>query len=168
LPSFVAPTTAASTARRWPGYAASGVLALVLALQLLLAQRYELAASARWRPWVAALCNVLPCEIPAWHEPRAFTMLARSVQPSHTTAGVLEVEASFRNDAPWPQHWPTLLLSLADVQGREVGRRAFAPSAYRDRGANPDDTLAPGQSATARLQVREPAPGVVAFTFDFQ
>ena len=169
LPSFIRGSPPATTADlAWPWVAAIVALGLLLVLQLLLAQRHELAASARWRPWVASLCNALPCEIPAWHEPRAFTMLDRSVQPSRTMAGVLSVEASFRNDARWPQPWPTLLLGLSDVEGHQVGSRAFAPAEYREGAVGADDPLAPGQSATVRLQVREPAPRIVAFTFDFQ
>ena len=169
VPSFLrgrAPATAADPA--WPRVTAIVALGLLLVLQLLLAQRHELAASARWRPWVAGLCNALPCAIPVWREPRAFTMLDRSVQPSRTMAGVLLVEASFRNDARWPQPWPTLVLSLSDVEGHEVGSRAFAPAEYRQGPVGADDPLAPGQSATLRLQVHEPAPRIVAFTFDFR
>jgi len=169
LPSFLrgsAPATAANLA--WPWVAAIVVLGLLLVLQLLLAQRHELAASARWRPWVEGLCNALPCAIPVWREPLAYTMLDRSVQPSRTMAGVLSVEASFRNDARWPQPWPTLVLSLSDVEGHEVGSRAFAPAEYRQGPVGANDPLAPGQSATLRLQVHEPAPRIVAFTFDFR
>ncbi len=169
MPSFVRGSSALRPRRRsWPWYAAAVALAMVLALQLLLAQRHELATSTRWRPWVAALCDALPCDIPPWREPGAFTMLGRSVQPSRTLPDVLVVEASFRNDARWPQPWPTLLLTLSDVEGRDVGARAFAPSDYRPGRANAGDRLGPGQSATVHLQVREPASGVVAFTFDFQ
>ncbi len=167
-PSFVRGNTPARAARlAWPWYVAITVLALLLALQLLLAQRHELATSARWRPWVENLCNILPCEIPPWREPQAFTMLDRSVQPSQSMPGVLAVQASFRNDARWPQPWPTLLLGLSDVEGRQVGMGAFAPAKYRV-GAAADELLGPGQIATVRLQVREPAPRIVAFTFDFQ
>ena len=166
-PSFVRGNTPAPKLRlAWPWHAAIVTLCLALALQLLLAQRHELAASARWRPWIEGLCRALPCTVPAWREPQAYTMLDRSVQPSPAMPGVLAVQAHFRNDARWPQPWPTLVLGLSDVEGRQVGVRAFAPSEYR--AAADDDLLAPGQSATVRLQVREPAPRIVAFTFDFQ
>jgi len=160
-PSFVRGTQHPARARlAWPWYAAIVALGLLLALQLLLAQRHELAASARWRPSLMRVCNVLRCDIPPWHEPRAFTMLARNVQPSPTTAGVLLVEARFRNDARWPQRWPRIFLSLSDVEGRPVGARAFVPGEYR-LAATSTDLLAPGQSATVRLQLREPARPVV-------
>lgn len=168
-PSFARTAAPAGPAggRRWPGLLAIAGLALLLAVQLLLAQRDELAASERWRPLLGGVCDVLGCELPAWREPDAYTMLARSVQPAGEP-GVLRVEASFRNDARWPQPWPALLLSLSDVRGRPVAQRTFAPDEYRDRRSGTAVQLAPGQSASVRFDVVEPVEPIVAFTFDFQ
>ncbi|HEY0505923.1 MAG TPA: DUF3426 domain-containing protein [Lysobacter sp.] len=167
-PSFarhaVAPTP---TRTPWGWHAAVAGLTLLLALQLLLAQRQELASDPRWRPFVAGVCGVLRCQLPAWREPAAFTMLQRNVRPKPGERGVLAVEASFRNDARWPQPWPVLVLSLSDVDGRQVGLRAFAPGEYRGAHRD-DDELLPGQSANVTLDVVEPAPRIVAFTFDFR
>lgn len=166
-PSFVRRARPAPAgARRAPLYLAIALLALVLALQLVLAQRHELAADARWRPALAALCGVAGCTLPAWHEPTAFAMLDRAVQPRPDAPGVLRARASFRNDARWPQAWPTLLLTLSDVDGQPVGVRAFAPAEYLGR--PPAAPLAPGQTATVQFDIAEPAPGVVAFAFDFR
>ena len=167
-PSFArhAPVSA-PTRTSWRWYAGIAALVLLLVLQLLLAQRQELAADARWRPLVAGLCGVLRCEVPAWREPTAFTMLQRSVRPKPNASGVLAVEASFRNDARWAQSWPLLVLSLSDVDGRPVGQRAFRPEEYR-RTHRAGDALLPGQSATVAFEVIEPAPRIVAFTFDFR
>ncbi|KRB03444.1 DUF3426 domain-containing protein [Lysobacter sp. Root690] len=169
-PSFArqhARANAAPTRLHWSGPLLIGVLTIALALQLLLAQRDELAADARWRPLLASLCGVLACEIPPWHEPAALTMLNRNVLPVADRAGVLRVNASFRNDARWAQPWPTLVLSLEDVDGRRVGQRAFSPQDYR-KGYRADERIAPGQSAAVQFDVLEPAPHVVAFTFDFR
>ena len=143
------------------------VLSLALVLQVLLADRARLAADANWRPLVARLCGVLGCSIPAWHEPDAFAMLSRDVSPIAGEAGGLNVQATFRNDARWAQDWPVLLLSLSDADGRVLGSRAFTPREYL--GATAAQTeLAPGQSAQIALQLHEPDPDVVAFTFDFR
>ncbi|WP_081930544.1 DUF3426 domain-containing protein [Lysobacter antibioticus] len=169
-PSFVrsrARAAAPAARRHWSGPAVAVALGLLLALQLLLAQRNELAADARWRPLVGALCGTLPCTIPAWREPAALTMLNRNVLPVAERAGVLRVSASFRNDARWAQPWPTLVLSLEDVDGRRVGQRAFSPEDYR-KGYREGELIAPGQSAAVQFDVLEPAPRVVAFTFDFR
>lgn len=168
-PSFVrtgAPVPAARRAQRHE-WIVLGVLAALLLLQLLLAQRDELATQARWRPLLTGVCAVLRCDLPAWREPAAFALLDRSVQPRPGAAGVLRISASFRNDAHWAQPWPTLRLTLSDVDGREAGARAFAPGEYR-RGHAAADVLAPGQSALVEFDVIEPAPNIVAFSFEFE
>lgn len=152
---------------RWPGLATIALLVLLLSLQLLLAQRAQLADQPRWRPVLEHVCGVLGCSLPAWREPDAFAMVARSVRPSPVHPGVLEITATFRNDATREQAWPILLLSLSDVHGQTIGARAFQPGEYRDARTT-GDTLAPGQTVTVLLDVVEPAPDTVAFNFDFR
>ncbi len=143
------------------------VLSLILALQVLLADRARLAADATWRPLIAPLCDALGCSIPPWHQPDALTMLSRDVSPIAGRVGGLNVQATFRNDARWAQAWPVLLLSLSDADGRVLGSRAFTPREYLGAAATQTE-LAPGQSAQIALQLHEPDPNVVAFTFDFR
>ena len=168
-PSFTRPRARASAASRigWRSLVAVAGLSVLLVLQLLLAQRDSLAASARWRPMISSVCATLHCSLPPWHEPAAFTMLSRDVRPHPGTPGTLLINASFRNDARWSQPWPRLLLTLSDLDGRMVGARSFAADEYL--GAAPTQSaLAPGQTAAVTLSVVEPAPNVVAFTFDFR
>ena len=151
---------------RWQ-WVALVVLSLLLVVQVLIADRARLAADAQWRPLITRMCGVLGCSVPAWHQPGAFAMLSRDVRPIADTPGGLQVQATFRNDARWPQPWPSLLLSLSDADGRVLGARAFTPREYLGAGAAQSE-LAPGQSARIALQLREPDPDVVAFTFDFR
>jgi hypothetical protein len=172
LPTFLEPPASdAGDARgrraSWHGMAIIASLALLLIVQVLLADRAQLAADARWRPVLSGACTVLRCDVPAWREPAAFTLLQRDVRPAPSRPGVLHVAASFRNDARWAQAWPTLLLTLSDADGRAVGFRAFTPAEYLGT-APAQSTLASGGSATVALDVVEPGPGVVAFTFDFR
>ena len=168
-PSFMrpgAPRRPVLRAAPWQWIALAG-LCLLLALQILVADRQRLGADARWRPWVAGVCQALRCNLPPWREPGAFTMLSREVRPLPGRAGILQIQATFRNDARWPQAWPLLQLSLADADGRTIGSRVLRPEEYLGR-ARPDAaTLAPGQSAQVAFQVREPAAGTAAFSFDF-
>lgn len=168
-PSFTRPRVRATAASRtsWRSLGAVAVLSLLLALQLLLAQRDTLAASPRWRPTIGTLCAALRCTLPPWREPAAFTMLSRDVRPHPGAPGTLLINASFRNDARWPQPWPSLLLTLSDLDGRMVGARTFVASEYLGA-ASTQSGLAPGQTAAVSLVVVEPAPDIVAFTFDFR
>lgn len=147
---------------RWP---LIGLLFALLVLQVLLADRARLAADARWRPVVERMCGVLQCSLPPWDEPAAFTMLDRKVQPA-AQSGALRVDATFRNDAHWPQAWPALQLALADADGHVLGSRVFQPADYLGR--SPTALLSPGQSAQITFLVQEPAPGTVAFSFEFR
>jgi hypothetical protein len=94
-------------------------------------------------------------------------MLSREVRPLGGIAGGLQVQASFRNDARWSQAWPVLVLSLSDADGRTVGERAFTSSEYLGADATQKE-LGAGQSAQIALQLHEPNPDVVAFSFEFR
>ncbi|MBX3713366.1 MAG: DUF3426 domain-containing protein [Lysobacter sp.] len=168
LPSFA--RTADGAARpvreRWLIVAVLA-LAVLLVLQLLLADRARLAANAQWRPLLATLCGALRCELPPWREPAAFTLLQRDVRQHPTRPGALRVSATFRNDARWSQPWPRLQLTLSDVNGRAAGQRRFEAQEYL--GGTPGQTeLASGESATVAMDILEPAPQIVAYDFRFQ
>ncbi|MEA5123658.1 DUF3426 domain-containing protein [Xanthomonas floridensis] len=140
----------------------------VLALQIVIADRAHLAGDARWRPVVSAACAVLRCSLPAWREPAALTLLNREVRPMPGMPGVLQIQASFRNDARWAQAWPWLQLSLSDADGRVIGTRVLGPQEYLGQAPAEQDTLAPGQAVQVAFRVREPAASTAAFSFDFR
>lgn len=165
-PSFTRAPAAAPRTPRWQWGLVGGLVAL-LVVQIMVADRASLAADAGSRPWVAGLCSVLRCSLPAWHEPTAFSMISRDVRPVPTQPGALQVQASFRNDARWAQAWPMLRLSLSDADGRVIGTGVFAPQDYLGPGGDAGSILEPGQSAQIAFRVREPAASTVAFTFEF-
>lgn len=166
-PSFMRLRAARLHTPRWQWGVLAG-LVLLLALQIAVADRARLAADAGSRPWIAGLCSVLRCTLPAWQEPAAFSMISRDVRPVPGQPGALQVQASFRNDARWAQAWPALRLSLSDADGRVIGTGVFAPHDYLDRSLDATSVLEPGQSAQIAFRVREPAASTVAFTFEFQ
>ena len=165
-PGFIHDAQPSSRATPWLWFALV-LLTLILLLQITLADRKRLAADPDWRPVVIALCNVLGCSVPAWQEPKAFTMLDRNVRPNAQSPGTLDVTATFRNDARWAQAWPTVLVKLSDADGRTIGARAITPADYLADPA-PSTELVPGQSARMAVQVHEPDGGAVAFTFEFR
>jgi hypothetical protein len=167
VPSFARARVAAVTvdrrrlAQRWAAIAA---LSLLLVLQLLISDRARLAGDARWRALLTQLCGVLQCTLPAWREPRAFRVIERDI--TLRTPGVLRVSARIRNDARWAQPWPALQLTLSDANGRDVATRVFTPREYL--GGEPTQSeLGSGHSAALSMEIVEPGPQAVAFTFDF-
>lgn len=165
-PVFLRAPVPPAPAPRWQWGVIAGLLALLL-LQIAVADRERLAADAATRPWIAGLCGVLRCTLPAWHEPAAFTMISREIRPVPGQTGTLQVQAAIRNDAQWAQAWPALRLTLSDADGRVIGSGVFSPRQYLPDGMDGSSRLEPGQSAQLAFQVREPAASTVAFTFDF-
>jgi hypothetical protein len=166
MPSFARQAQAepATAARQWPAMTAVVALSLLLALQMVLADRARLATDARWRPVLEGLCAAVRCSLPPWREPAAFTLLQRDVRQHPTVPGALRVSASFRNDARWPQPWPALELTLSDVNGRPAGARRFVAREYLG-GAPAQQMLASGETATVAMDILEPAAQIVAYDF---
>lgn len=165
-PVFLRAPAPSAPVPRWQWGVIVGLLALLL-LQIAVADRERLAADASTRPWIAGLCGVLRCTLPAWHEPAAYTMISREIRPVPGQSGTLQVQAAIRNDARWAQAWPALRLTLSDADGRVIGSGVFSPRQYLPQGVDGTGHLEPGQSAQLAFQVREPAASTVAFTFDF-
>src|SRR5690606_12844440 len=130
--------------RRRGAWLAVAALSLALLAQLGWLQREAIAASAALRPLLASACEALGCTLPPWREPAAFVLLSRDVIAPPDRPGVLRVQASFRNDARWPQPWPTLSLRLTDINGHSLGARRFLPNDYLPAGHPRTGLVAPG------------------------
>ena len=166
-PSFALRDAPVATRRRGEWWLLA-LLALGLAGQLFFGERATLATNAHWRPVVATVCDAIGCSVPAWREPTAFVMLARDVIAVPERPGVLRVQASFRNDAHWPQPWPALRLTLSDLNGHILGTRRFQPHDYLPAGNARSARIAPGQASQIAFDIAEPAAGVVGFDFRFE
>lgn len=165
-PSFAIPDAASAPPRRRGEWLGLAVLAAVLLLQLGWLTRASLAASASLRPLLESACTTLGCTLPAWREPAAFSLLARDVIAPPGRPGVLRVQASFRNDARWPQPWPVLAVTLSGVDGQILGSRRFQPADYLGQArATP---IAPGQAQQIAFDIVEPRAGAVGFDFRFE
>lgn len=144
---------------------ACGVLLASLALLILLAGRETLAASASTRPLAEKTCALLGCSLPLWRDASAFRMLEHDIRSLPDTPGALRVVAGFRNEAPWPQAWPQLVLTLSDANGQALAQRAFKPEEYLPPGS--PAVIGAEQTASLQLLLREPAREAVAFQFGF-
>ena len=166
-PVFVQPKARAPVPRsQWLAWLSVPLLALLLVLQVVVADRARLAADRDWRPRILALCGVLGCEVPPWREPAALHLTSRDLRPHPRVPGVLVVSATFRNDAPFAQPWPQLQLSLQNIDGESLGLRRFAPREYL--GATPaTGMIRAGQSASIRVEILDPGRRAVAFGFEF-
>jgi predicted Zn finger-like uncharacterized protein len=166
-PSFAIPQRPIRRGPRARWAAVASLLGVALLLQIVFAQRAELAQQERWRTWLEPLCRHVGCSLPTWRDPASLSLTARDIAPHPSMADALLVTATLQNDARWPQAWPMLELSLSDLDGNPVGMRRFTAEEYLG-GPPPQATLAPGQSAMARLEIADPGKQAVAFAFEFR
>jgi hypothetical protein len=152
--------------RALAGWVVAAALALLLVVQVLVADRARLAADATWRPRMEWLCAMLHCDLPPWRQPSALRVTSRDVRPHPSVPGALLITASFSNQAPFAQAWPQLELTLTDLDGQSLGLRRFTPAEYL--GSDPrSERIAPGQSAIVTLEVADPGMRALAFGIEF-
>ncbi len=170
LPQPRAPGFAGSPQRapqRLAWAASTLLLALLLAAQICIAQRAELAADVRFRPWLETACHTLGCTLPPWRDPQRLQLLAREIGPHPSMPDALLVTGTVRNPGPWRQAWPQIELALSDLDGRALALRRFAPSEYL--GGAPDvDALQAEETVMVRLELQDPGKSAVAFAFEFR
>lgn len=164
-PSFIAERAARPTTGKWI-WLAIGILLVTLITMLLVAGRDTLARDARTRPLAESTCAWLGCTLPTWQDMRAFQMLEHDMHADPAIPGALRVQAGFRNDAPWSQAWPDLVLTLSDANGQPLAHRVLTPTDYL-HGQHPP-LIGAGQTASVQFIVREPARAAVAFHFAFR
>ena len=119
--------------RRVPGWL-WGLLALLLALLLAAQAAYfrfdNLSKQQPWRSIYARICPTLGCQLPALVDLQAIHTSNLVVRSHPKIAGALVVDAVLLNTAPYPQPFPSLLLSFSDLKNNPVASRRFAPREY--------------------------------------
>lgn len=166
LPAFArgAARSVTGVGGRW--WTAAVLLGLLLATQMVLAQRNQLAADPGWQPWLTRLCARIGCTLAPWDAPSQVQLTARDVRPHPSVDGAMLITATLRNGSAFPVAWPVMELTLLDLAGKRVALRRFRPPEYLG-GAPRAEALAPGQSATATLEVADPGKQAIAFAFEF-
>lgn len=133
---------------------ASLVLALLLALQVALFLRADLAAAApASRPVLEALCAPLGCDVPL---PRQLTKQAIAASNlEHDTEQKSRVRLTFllTNRTGQTQAWPQVLLTLTDVRESPVAQKLFPPQVYLPKDTKIGAGMANGSEREVRLEL---------------
>ncbi len=134
------PAAAAAPAgpvRRWPWLLGAFVLLLTLIAQAAYHYRSTLTLLfPETKPYAAALCATLGCELPL---PRRIDMMsieASDLQADTTNPSVMVLSATVKNRAIFNQQHPLLELTLTDAQEQPVVRRVLAPQDYLGKAIN--------------------------------
>ncbi|MGD2081613.1 MAG: DUF3426 domain-containing protein [Chromatiales bacterium] len=148
------------------GWGLGAFCLLVLALgQLLWWERDALAQHPQGRKLVEPMCEALGCRVPPRRAPDRIRVLSRDVSPHPAERDALLVMLVIANEAPFPQPYPVLQLTLYDKRERAFGQRRFTPQEYL---GDPDpQPMQPDHAVYVRLELVDPGEQVTGFQFEF-
>jgi len=135
----------AEPARRalWPFVIVALLLALLLAAQLLLHFRTEV---ARWLPATAAYYEMVGMPAPLSRNAERVVIDTSDLQ-ADKPRGLFVLQTVLRNQAPYPQDWPALELTLTDAADHVVARRVMQAAEYLPPAISPELFPANGEVA---------------------
>ncbi len=155
--------------RRSIGYGFAG-----LALLVLLAGQYVFFmpedASRRypqWRGAIESLCVQIGCVLPEHRDPARIRVVSRSVRVHPRFEGVMQINATLINAAPFRQPYPQVRFTLFNVNGQTIATRDFQPSEYLGRRVAASARLRPRTPFQVQLDVLAPEEAAVSFEFQF-
>ncbi len=144
--------------------AAAVLLALLLCLQLIHANREWLATHAPLRGSLRGLYAAMGVSVAAPANLSAYQLRQWGVTGDPSANGTLRVRASILNTAAQLQPYPLLRVTLANRFGAKVGTRDFEPAEYT--GKPVARMLAPGERADATLDIVDPGKDAEGFEID--
>ncbi len=138
----------------------------LLAGQIIFHNRESLALDPHWRPWLQRVCDHAGCVLPPQRDPKAIEMVDRNVQSHPKYQNALLITATLVNQAPFPQPYPLVELSMTDLDQKRIASRLFKPSEYVE-GGNGKGLIPPGGSVRLKLEIADPGQEAVGFEFEF-
>lgn len=142
--------------------------ALVLAGQYLAFNFRELARTPQWRPYYAAACDVLGCQLPHRSNITRLRGANLVVRNHPSVAGALVVDAIVFNEADYPQPFPVLELSFSSAQDKPIASRRFTPSEYRAGELKDLAHMPPDVPIHVSLEILDPGPDAVNYSLRFR
>ncbi len=162
-----------TTDSRRPRYSMKGAFGwsvAILIMLLLLPGQYlffgHIEELSRY-PIVQRICESIECDLPLSRDLSSIELLDRGVFTHPNVASALMITATIRNNALFPQPFPDIQVSLADLQGEIIALRRFKPVEYLPEAVTEDESMQPGISHSFKLEVRDPGTEVLAYVFDF-
>lgn len=143
------------------------VLALVLAAQVAWARRVALVRDPATQAQALQVCAHLDCRLPPIRDTAKLELLSRDVRPDPGAAGALAITATFRNNAPYRQPWPIVVVELTDLDNNVVAMRRFRPAEYMPDPARRSAGITAGSTAAVAFEVADPGKRAVSFHFGF-
>jgi hypothetical protein len=142
------------------------VLILTLIGQYAYVQRDELARHVELRPWLEWLCLHAGCELPLMRSPELVRIAGRDIRRHPDIDDALIVNVTMTNHAPYVQAWPVIQLGFYDLRNRPLALRRFTVDEYLPHGLSIEDGIPVQTPIRVRLDIVDPGPEAVNFTFE--
>jgi len=94
-------------------------------------------------------------------------LVSRDIHPHPTVNNALVLSATMINRAEQSQAYPTLEITLFDLQQRPLAQRQFVPGEYLDETSDETRGLSPGVLLPIVLEMHDPGPHAVGFEIRF-
>lgn len=129
-------------------------LLVTLAGQAIYLYRAELSVFApSARPYLEQYCEVLNCKIPVSQQTELLSIESSDMQKGTAQRGVATLTAMIRNQATFPQVFPSLELTLTDIRDRALASRIFTPGEYLEENRHLSDTIEPDKEISVTLKI---------------
>lgn len=144
------------------------VLALALVAQIAWASRAALVRDPATQAQALRVCARFDCRLPPIRDIAKLELLSRDIRPDPDAAGALAITATFRNDAPYRQPWPIVVVELTDLDNNIVAMRRFRAVEYMPDPVRRATGITPGATAAVAFEVADPGKRAVSFHFGFE
>lgn len=119
------------------GIALAALLALALLAQASYHFRVELAARLPGiKPLLLQYCELLACTVPLPQEAELMAIESSDLQSDPGQGSIVTLQALIHNRAPYAQGYPSLEVTLTDLQDQAIARRVFGPTDYLKAGTD--------------------------------
>jgi predicted Zn finger-like uncharacterized protein len=145
---------------------------IALLLPLLLAQlawgeRRELLQNLTARALLERGCALVHCTLPLARDAENLVLLSRDVRPHPSVPNALIISATLRNDADVAQAFPTVEITLTDLDEQRIAMRRFRPTEYLGDARTLNAGLGAHASTALVFEVADPGKNAVAYEFKF-
>lgn len=138
----------------WLGVVTAVLLTLTLATQATYFYRVELAAHLPGlKPALIQYCELLGCTVELPRQAESMSIESSELESDSVQSNLITLHALLHNLAPYAQAYPSLELTLTDMQDAAIARRVFKPSDYLKASDDMQKGLAANRELALALRI---------------
>jgi len=105
------------------------------------------------RPYLEQYCEILSCKMPISQQTELLSIESSDMQKEAAQEGVATLIVMIRNQAAFPQLFPSLELTLTDTKDKALASRIFSPGEYLEKNDYLSDVIGPDKEISVMLKI---------------